>query len=161
MAASKDTKIEGGCACGAVTYRLTAEPLFVHCCHCRHCQRENGSAFALNALIETSHVELLSGVPKVFPVPSESGKGQKFVRCPDCAIALWSYYSGAGEKISFIRVGTLKDPDQFSPDIHIFTESKQPWVVVPEDLPSYPRFYKWADEWPAASLERRERVLQN
>lgn len=146
---------EGGCACGAIRYRLTAAPLFVHCCHCLWCQRETGSAFVLNALIETACVERIKGAPNPIATPSESGKGQTFYRCPTCQVALWSYYVGARDAISFVRVGTLDDPAVITPDIHIFTASKQPWVVLPENVPSVEAYYSARAHWPAESLERR------
>jgi hypothetical protein len=151
--------MEGKCTCGAVRYRLRARPLFVNCCHCRWCQRETGSAFALNALIEADNVELLAGEPGMVDTPSESGMGQKIYRCPKCQVALWSVYSGAGPKFRFVRVGTLEDPAACPPEIHIFTESKQPWVILPEGIPAVPEYYRRSDYWPEESLRRRERAL--
>ena len=151
--------LEGGCTCGEVRYRMTAAPLFVHCCHCRWCQRETGSAFVLNALIEADRVEVLRGEPEVVDTPSESGKGQKIVRCPSCRVALWSTYSGAGEAIRFLRVGTLDEPDRVPPDIHIFTASKQPWVILPEGTPAVEEYYRRSTTWPAESIERRRKAL--
>ncbi len=150
---------EGGCACGAVRYRLTSGPLFVHCCHCRWCQRESGAAFALNALIEADRVEILKGAPAVVVIPSESGKGQKFHRCPDCQIALWSNYPGMGDKIHFIRVGALDNPDLLPPDIHIYTSTKQPWVRLGDGAPAVAEYYSKKEYWPEASL-RRWRALR-
>ena len=120
---------EGTCTCGHIRYRLTSEPLFVHCCHCTWCQRESGTAFALNAIIETDRVELLSGEVEIVDTPSASGKGQRISRCPICRVAVWSNYGGAGDAARFIRVGTLLEPGRLPPDIHIFTSTKQPWVV--------------------------------
>jgi hypothetical protein len=151
----------GGCSCKAVRYRMSSEPLFVHCCHCRWCQRESGAAFALNALSEAERVELLQGEPEVVNTPSNSGKGQKISRCPKCRIALWSNYAGAGDAVRFIRVGTLDDPDLLPPDIHIFTSSKQPWVVLPPDVPALEEFYDLKKYWPKASLERRAALRRN
>ncbi len=136
---------EGGCACGEVRYRLASEPIVVHCCHCRWCQRESGAAFALNAVIEADRVELISGRPERIDTPSASGKGQPVFRCPTCKVALWSHYAGAGEKADFIRVGTLDDPDACPPDVHIFTESRQPWVVLPEGAEQFEVFYSGKD----------------
>jgi hypothetical protein len=150
---------EGGCTCRHVRYRMTTRPLFVHCCHCRWCQRETGSAFVLNAMIEAERVELLSGDVDVVDTPSESGKGQKISRCPRCRVAVWSNYAGAGDLIRFVRVGTLDEPDRLPPDVHIFTMSKQPWVVLPQATPAYHEYYKAADIWPADSLARREVFL--
>jgi hypothetical protein len=149
---------EGGCDCRAVRYRMTSTPLFVHCCHCRWCQRETGASFALNAMIEADRVVLLQGNPEVVDTPSHSGKGQKITRCPTCRIALWSNYAGAGDAVRFVRVGTLDEPDRLPPDIFIFTSSKQPWVVLPPNMPAVAEFYDREKYWPASSLERR-RVL--
>jgi hypothetical protein len=146
---------EGGCTCRAVRYRMTASPLFVHCCHCRWCQRETGAAFALNAMIEADRVELAAGEVEVVDTPSASGKGQKISRCPTCRVAVWSNYAGAGGTIHFIRVGTLDNPDRFPPDVHIFTMSKQPWVVIPAGARAFAEFYKPTEVWPRESLERR------
>ena len=150
---------EGRCTCGAIRYRLTSRPLFVHCCHCTWCQRETGSAFAVNAMIESDRVELLAGAPELVDTPSNSGKGQKIWRCPSCRIAVWSNYAGAGEAVRFIRVGTLLEPSRLPPDIHIFTRTKQPWVVLPPETPAVPEYYDRTKYWPAESLARRDAML--
>jgi hypothetical protein len=155
-----DETFDGGCTCRGVRYRMTGKPLFVHCCHCRWCQRETGASFALNAMIEADRVQLLTGVPEVVPTPSNSGKGQKISRCPTCRIALWSNYAGAGDAIRFVRVGTLDEPDRLPPDIHIFTASKQPWVVLPVGTPAVPEYYDREMYWPATSLARRRALLR-
>ena len=152
---------EGGCDCRFIRYRLTRTPMFVHCCHCRWCQRETGSAFVMNALIETGCVERLHGEPEMVMTPSESGGGQDIARCPHCRIALWSHYPGAGPLFAFVRVGTLDDPDRFPPDIHIFTMSKQPWVVLSGDVPVMREYYDRETYWPKESLARRMAVLAN
>jgi hypothetical protein len=152
--------LEGGCDCRGVRYRMLTPPLFVHCCHCRWCQRETGASFALNAMIESDRVELIAGDVDLVDTPSNSGKGQRIARCPRCRIALWSHYSGAGDAVKFVRVGTLDDPDRLPPDIHIFTASKQPWVVLPEGTPAVEEYYDRAKHWPAESLARREALLE-
>ena len=150
---------EGGCTCRAVRYRMTSDPLFVNCCHCRWCQRETGASFALNAMIEADRVVLLRGTPEVINTPSNSGKGQKITRCPTCRIALWSNYAGAGDAVRFVRVGTLDEPDRLPPDIHIYTESKQPWVRLPDGARAVPQYYNRNEVWSAAALERRRAIL--
>ena len=152
--------LDGGCACRAVRYRMASPPLFVHCCHCRWCQRETGSAFALNAMIEADRVILLAGVPEVVHTPSSSGKGQKIARCPACRVALWSNYAGAGDAVRFVRVGTLDAPDRLPPDIHIFTASKQPWVVLAPGTPAVAEYYDRARYWPPESLARRDALFR-
>jgi hypothetical protein len=145
---------DGKCTCGFVRYRLTSKPLFVHCCHCRWCQRESGSAFALNAMIESDRVQLLQGQVEAVNTPTHSGKDQKILRCPGCRVAVWSNYAGAGEAICFVRVGTLDEADRLPPDIHIYTGSKQPWVVLPPGAPAVVEYYRAADYWPGDSLRR-------
>ena len=152
-------RLEGGCACGHVRYRLLSPPIFVHCCHCTSCQTETGSAFVINALIEPDRVELIHGSPESVLTPSESGKGQAIWRCPECRIALWSNYGGAGDLIRFVRVGTLDEPGRLPPDVHIYTRSKLPWVRLPDGVPAVPAYYSSAELWPAGSLERRKRAL--
>lgn len=151
---------EGGCACRQVRYRMKSRPLFVHCCHCTWCQRETGSAFAVNAMIESDRVELLSGEPERIVTPSLSGKGQIVARCPECRVALWSHYAGAGETVSFMRVGALDKPSAMPPDIHIFTSTKLPWVVLPEGAPAVPEFYKASDYWPPETMARWQATRQ-
>lgn len=146
---------DGGCTCRFVRYRMATKPLFVHCCHCRWCQRESGASFALNAMIEADRVQLLQGEIEIVDTPSNSGKGQKVSRCPRCRIAVWSNYAGGGNAIRFVRVGTLDSPDLLPPDVHIFTASKQPWVVLPPDTPAAAEYYKASELWPEESLERR------
>jgi hypothetical protein len=146
---------EGGCDCKAVRYRMTSRPLFVHACHCRWCQRESGSAFALNAMIEADRVLNLGTEPELVHTPSDSGAGQKIARCVSCRVAVWSHYAGSGPVVKFVRVGTLDHPDRLPPDIHIFTASKQPWLVLPPGTPAVPEYYSREAHWPAESLERR------
>lgn len=148
--------LEGGCTCRHVRYRVWTPPLFVHCCHCRWCQRESGAAFALNAMIEADRVELLEGTTMTVNTPSESGLGQHMVRCPHCHVAVWSHYAGAGPLMGFVRVGTLDAPDHLPPDIHIFTASKQPWVVLPPGTPAVAEYYERDALWPEESLARRQ-----
>ena len=151
--------LDGGCTCRIVRYRMTTKPMIVHCCHCRWCQRESGAAFALNAMIESDRVQLLDGEIEVIDTPTNSGKGQKISRCPKCRIALWSNYGGGGDAVRFVRVGTLDEPDHLPPDIHIFTASKQPWVVLPPDTPAVPEYYNAAELWSKESLERRAALM--
>ena len=150
---------DGGCDCRAVRYRMQSTPLFVHCCHCRWCQRESGASFALNAMIEADRVVELEQSPELVQTPSASGSGQLIARCPKCRIAVWSHYAGAGPVLKFVRVGTLDEPDLLPPDIHIFTASKQPWVVIPEGVPAVPEYYDRDTYWPEESKARRTAIV--
>jgi hypothetical protein len=138
---------------------MESTPLFVNCCHCRWCQRETGASFALNAMIEADRVTNLGVEPEVVNTPSESGLGQKIARCPKCRVAVWSNYAGSGPMVRFVRVGTFDNPDVLPPDIHIFTQSKQPWVVLSAGVPSVPEYYDREQYWPPESLARRQKIL--
>ena len=147
--------MEGGCTCRAVRYRMTAAPMIVHCYHCRWCQRESGSAFVINAVLETSALEV-SGQTEMVDTPSHSGNGQKIVRCPNCRVALWSHYPQVGLTLAFVRVGTLDDPDAVPPDVHIYTSSKQPWLRLPEGARVFTEFYNVPEVWPRKALARAQ-----
>jgi hypothetical protein len=149
---------EGGCTCGEVRYRVEAAPMIVHACHCRWCQRETGSAFVVNALVEARHVPLLQGDVALIDTPSASGRGQKIARCPRCHVALWSHYPRGGPALCFVRVGTLDDPGAFPPDVHIFTSSKPAWLSLPDGAHAYAEFYDVPAVWPAESLARMARL---
>lgn len=157
----KTKTMVGGCSCGHVRYQLLSDPMIVHCCHCRFCQRQTGSAFVLNALLEANRVEIIRGQVNDIMVPTPSGKGQKIARCPKCEIAVWSnyYMGGLFEKIRFIRVGTLDNPDLLPPDIHIYTESKQPWITLTENDQAVEKFYIYETTWSAQSLARRKALF--
>jgi len=154
LSPSRATLREGGCACGALRYRLASEPLFVHCCHCLNCQRQTGSTYVVNVLIETDHVELLAGEPVAIDVPRSGGKKQRIFRCPVCQTALYSRYTS--DRIRFVRAGTLDDPSSVEPDVHIYTRSKVPWVELPESVPAFRAYYDTQRLWPTQSLERLE-----
>ena len=151
---TQDPDLSGGCDCRHVRYRLATRPLFVNCCHCRWCQRETGASFALNAMIESDRVELQAAAPVLVETPSASGKGQQVARCPKCQVAVWSHYGGAGPLLSFVRVGTLDEPDQLPPDIHIFTSTQQPWLVLGDSAPVVDQYYERDAHWPPESLAR-------
>lgn len=150
--------LDGGCACGAVRYRLAGPPMFVHCCHCRDCQRQTGSAFVLNALIETDRIELTAGKPEPVAVPTDSKRPHDIYRCPKCQTAVWSDY-GRRPALRFVRVGALDDPTALKPDVHIYTRSKQPWVGLPADVPVFEEYYDMPKLWPTASLARRRAAV--
>jgi hypothetical protein len=152
------TDLKGRCSCGEVRYRLTSPPMFVHCCHCLNCQRHTGSAFVINLLIEANRVEVLGGAPQPVTMPLDGGSPNRIFRCPSCQVALWSEYGGRSQ-ILFVRGGTLEAPSAVSPDVHIYTRSKLPWVRLPESVPAFDVYYDSKTLWPAASLERRKAAL--
>ena len=148
---------EGGCSCGAVRYQLASDPLFVHCCHCLNCQRQTGSAFVINLLIEADRVELLGEDPEPVDVPRDDGSKQRIYRCPTCRVAVYSEYGRPA--VRFVRGGTLDDPRGITPDAHIFTKSKVGWLTLPGSAPAFEIYYDRHEVWPAESLERLDAVL--
>ncbi|HET7175261.1 MAG TPA: GFA family protein [Gammaproteobacteria bacterium] len=149
--------LHGGCDCRKVRYALETPPLFVHCCHCRWCQRETGAAFALNAIIEADRVLMQGAEPEIIHTPSQSGRGQRVARCPVCRIAVWSHYASPAYR--YVRVGTLDEPDRLPPDIHIYTASKQAWVMLPPGVPAVPEYYDFRQYWPPESVARQEAIM--
>lgn len=152
------SSLEGRCACDAVRYRLASAPMFVHCCHCLDCQRQTGSAFVLNAIIEADRIVLVAGDPRPVTVPTDSGRPHDIYRCPACQTSMWSDY-GRRPNYRFVRIGTLNDPTALVPDVHIFTRSKQPWVRLPGGARTFEVFYELEQEWPPESLARRRAAL--
>lgn len=151
--------MEGGCDCRRVRYRLLSRPLIVHCCHCRWCQRESGAAFAINAMVEADQVESLGEAPLLVDTPSASGAGQQIARCPHCHVAVWSHYAGSGPLTRFVRVGTLDEPDRLPPDVHIFTETRQPWFKLPEGVPAFEAYYTPSEVWSEQAQARWQVLL--
>jgi len=132
--------------------------MFVNCCHCRDCQRQTGSAFVINAIIEADRVVVSGEEPVAIQVPTDSGRPHLIHRCRSCQVALWSIYGGR-HQVRFVRVGTLEDPTALQPDAHIFTRSKLPWVILPASAPAFEVYYEMNQLWPAASLERRKALF--
>jgi hypothetical protein len=108
----------------------------------------------INVLIESDRVESLGRPPDRVPVPRSGTKRQQIYRCPACETAVWSTYTR--KNILFVRAGTLDDPSAVEPDVHIFTRSKVPWLMLPETTPSFTSYYDTQKLWPAASLQRLE-----
>lgn len=148
--------IEGRCTCGTIKYRMETAPLIVHCCHCTYCQHETGSAFVLNAVIESSNITLLSSTePTIIRTASLSGKGQDIARCPKCYVAVWSTYARPSPLMKFVRVGTLERA--LAPGVHIFTSTKMPWVKLDDEgVPVMKEYYDREKVWSKESLERRK-----
>ena len=131
--------------------------MFVHCCHCLNCQRQTGSAFVINLLIEADRVELVEGEPQPVGAPRDDGSTQTIYRCPECQVAVFSEYGRP--EVLFVRAGTLDDPSSIAPDVHIFTRSKVPWVTLPGSAPAFDVYYDSKALWPAESLERLDVAL--
>lgn len=147
-------QLEGGCACGAIRYKLTKQPLIVHACHCRDCQRLTGGPHVINIWIETKFVEADHGAPNSHKLKAGSGKPQEVFFCGKCGTYLWSRYEAVPSDCLFVRAGTLDRPQAVAPDVHIFTRSKLPWVELPKGVPAFSSFYEIPKIWPSESLTR-------
>jgi hypothetical protein len=121
---------EGGCQCGGVRYRLEAEPQGLAACHCRDCQRQSGSAFALSLDVPKEAFRLLSGELKTFTVLCDSGRTKECAFCESCGTRIYH----CGEWGMSIKAGTLDDTSSLSPNAHYWTKRKQPWLQIPEGV---------------------------
>lgn len=143
----------GQCFCGHVKYRMHGQPMFIHCCHCRDCQQQTGGAFAVNGLIEADRIEIIGNEPRPIRMKTESGYPHDIYRCTECQSALWSDYGGR-TWLRFLRLVTLQGSNDFVPDVHIYTRSKLPWIVLPEGARAFEEYYDVKKEWPAESAVR-------
>jgi hypothetical protein len=128
--------------------------MFVHCCHCMRCQRETGGPFAHHAMIEYTKFSVLQGEPEFVLVPTDSGGKHWVARCPSCRTAMWNEHGARPAVTRYVRVGTLDHPASCPPQAHIYCRSKQPWVVIPAETPSFRAYYDAMKIWPATSLAR-------
>jgi hypothetical protein len=151
---------EGGCACGAVRYRAEGEPMMVHNCHCRLCQRQTGSTSVVNAFFEGERVTLLRGELSEHEVKGGSGRAHTICRCKACGTALWSWYARLGRLSYGVRVGTLDDPESVKPDVIIFTESMMPWVSLPKDIPVFEQYYDFREVLAPEKFERLMKLVE-
>lgn len=158
MRIHREKRLTGSCGCGQVKYCMTSSPMVVHCCHCKECQRQTGAAFVLNAIIEADRVRWEGDTTEhTFATPS--GKGQVITRCAACGTAVFSSYLVRLGKLKYISVGTLDNPAECPPDVQIFTSSKQPWVPLSTEIPSFEGFYKFDDLWPPDALARMDSLF--
>jgi hypothetical protein len=125
----------GGCACGAIRYECTGEPLFSLNCHCRDCQRETGSAYAPILGVLRATFTITQGSPQYFELVADSGHRTKRAFCTKCGARLFGE-PGVAPDVVTIRVGSLDDPSGFQPGINIYTASAQPWDYMSPDLPT-------------------------
>jgi hypothetical protein len=155
--------LQGGCTCGLVRYRLKKKPITVNACHCRFCQRLSGSAFALNAMIETEYVEMIGkGEPELIHIPTDLSERTRAWRCPTCSVLLFNDHMLMNENIRFVRVGTLEEGERLPPDAHYFVSRKHPWIVVPDNVPAFDTIPTngGGPELPAEAKMRMARALR-
>ena len=152
--------MQGGCNCRYIRFRMTSAPIFVNGCHCRVCQRETGSAFAINAMIEADRMEMLTGgKPEIFVSQVGSVPATRSARCPRCGVTLWGTHPDFGDAIRFVRGGTLDE--RIMPGAHFFTVTRHPLVEVPKGVPSFPGLPTPDDPplWDAEATARIDAAL--
>ena len=135
---SDELKITGRCLCGAVRYSLTSQPLAVAACHCTQCRRQSGAAYSVNLIVRASTMETVGELVSWQDTETESGAPLSRDHCKTCGSPIRSVPS-ASPKLIAVKAGTLDDPAPFAPAMHIWTDSKLPWVALPDGIPSYPR----------------------
>lgn len=123
-------RYDGGCLCGAVRYRVAGEPINARICHCRLCQKAIGAAFNARLLFKAADVDL-SGPVGRFHSSADLVRGF----CGRCGTTLFSERASLG--LIGLTAGSLDDPATFRPTMHIWTSSRQPWVVIADGLPQY------------------------
>ena len=121
---------EGGCLCGSVRYRLSAEPLTCYVCHCTDCQRRTGGAFAISLIVPAAALELTRGTTSPYSATLADGRVKRGQLCTACGTRLWGE-PVRNPAIRVLQPGTLDEPSHFPPVAHIWTRSAQPWVVFP------------------------------
>jgi hypothetical protein len=127
----------GGCLCGAIRYRITAEPITVYACHCTDCQRRTGSALALSMLLPLAAIEVTAGEPAAYSASLPDGRVKRGRMCAGCCCRLW----GEPPKrpgIAVLQAGTLDNTSWVRPAAHVCARSAQSWFVFPADVPVYP-----------------------
>lgn len=127
----------GGCACGAIRYQCSTEPLMVVNCHCRDCQRSSGSTFSIGVAVPADSLTILKGEPKYYKVKADSGNTAQRGFCSECGSPLFAGNSN-NPHIVAIKVGSLDDPSWSKPMIDIWTQSAQPWDYMNPEIPKVP-----------------------
>ena len=127
---------DGGYQCGAVRYQITGEPVVVYVCHCTTCQTQSGSAFGLAARFPKEHFKLTRGALASFEYPGTQGHSFSNSFCQNCGTRIHHVHSRFPNLVS-LKPGTLDDAGWLRPELHVFTRSAQPWVMIPDDVPAY------------------------
>lgn len=128
------TPFSGGCACGAIRYTCSTEPLYMGNCHCRDCQRATGSAYFAAVIAKTSDFSLTGGEPIWYEKKADSGTLMRRGFCSSCGSPVL-LTNGAIPDFMVLHAGSLDDPSWYKPQRDIYVASAQPWDVMHPDLP--------------------------
>lgn len=127
--------VNGGCACGAIRYECSAEPVAMLNCHCKNCQQSSGAPFASGIVVAVAGTQI-SGKPKTYAVRGASGGLTTRSFCGDCGTPLFTRGEVLPDFMS-IRFPTLDDQSGFRPMVDIWTSSAQPWVCLDQQIPRH------------------------
>lgn len=130
-------RIEGGCLCGRVRYSSEAPAVMTAVCHCRHCQRQSGSAFSIIIGLPKGALQVQGALASYEDV-GESGMPVLRRFCSHCGSPILSEVASSPQ-LDFVKAGTLDDTSWLAPQVHIWCEHRQPWVSVPDGVPQVPR----------------------
>ena len=127
--------LSGGCACGAIRFECKADPLLMFNCHCRNCQRANGSVYAAIVAVPKAAVQLL-GEPRYHTIVGRSGKTVERGFCQACGSQVMMKIERLPDVLG-LQAGCLDDPSVYSPAMDAFTASAQPWDYMAPNLQKY------------------------
>ena len=131
--------IEGGCACGAVRFRITGDLIGSGACHCRACQYAAGGAPTYVVLAPLDGFKITKGTPKVHVSKGDSGGDVGRAFCAECGTPIYSSLPGGNPDFVPVKVGALDDPSGHGPQIHLYVEAAQPWHQMHPGLPQFAR----------------------
>lgn len=131
--------IEGGCACGAIRFKIQGEPMGGGVCHCRSCQYATGGPPNYVLLAPKGGFSVTKGQPKVHTTTAESGNRVDRAFCPECGTPLYTAIDGDTLPFIPVKVGALDDPSNFTPGMHLFMDEAQPWHLVHPGAMQFPR----------------------
>ncbi len=130
--------VTGGCLCGAVKYELEEAPSMMGVCHCKNCQRQAGSAFSTLAGVPKDQFSFVSGEPKLY-LDGDTKSGNQVERyfCGNCGSPIYSAIDSQPDTL-FLKTGTMDDTTSFAPQFHVWCDTRQNWVDLPDDVPQMP-----------------------
>ena len=130
-------KVHGACFRGHLTYEAEVDPATTSICHCTDCQSHSATAYGVVVGVVEEQFRLLSGTLKVFDKTADSGTIRALAFCPECGTRIHATTVGEGSPFFGLRLGTVRQRDQFTPKMQVFCRSAQDWV---KDLTAVPAF---------------------
>tara|TARA_B100000579_G_scaffold278075_1_gene230015 strand:- start:122 stop:604 length:483 start_codon:yes stop_codon:yes gene_type:complete len=152
-------KLKGGCICGQVKYYITEKPLFTQACHCKDCKVLTGSSYVVNSSV-LENTLFVEGEVSSTELKAGSGASCKTYFCNKCGAYVYADYDSAFKRLT-LRTKTLNNPENFPPQVHIFTKDKDPWLNLSKDVTCFEEMYDPKKIWPEESLKRYSKYLKD